>query len=66
MTALEKLKNIIDLLPTHVAEDVSKRCNDWMSSGGDADDPYIYQQLRYVKKFFPGNEDEEDEDRLHI
>ena len=51
MTALEKLEKIIDLLPTHVAEDVRKRCNDWMSSGGDADDPYIHQQLRYAKQF---------------
>ena len=66
MTALEKLENIIDLLPTHVAEDVTKRCNDWISSGGDADDPYIHQQLRYAKKFSPGNEDKEDEDRLRI
>ena len=51
MTALEKLEKIIDLLPTHVAEDVSARCNYWMSSGGDADDPYIHQQLRYAKQF---------------
>lgn len=58
MTALEKLENIIDLLPTHVAEDVSARCNYWMSSGGGADDPYIYQQLRYARAFLK----EEDED----
>ena len=51
MTALEKLENIIDLLPTHVAEDVSARCNYWMSSGGDADDPYIHQQLTYARAF---------------
>lgn len=56
MTALEKLENIIDLLPIHVAEDVTKRCNDWISSGGDVDDPYIHQQLRYAKRFIEEEE----------
>ena len=58
MTALVKLENTIDLLPIHVAEDVNKRCNDWMNSGGGADDPYIHQQLRYAKRFIEEDKDD--------
>jgi hypothetical protein len=30
---------------------VLRRTGDWLASGGKEVDPYIYQQLRYAKRF---------------
>ncbi|HLR58870.1 MAG TPA: hypothetical protein VK094_00130 [Pseudogracilibacillus sp.] len=37
-------------LPLEVKIDVSKRVGDWLSSGGNEDDPYIYQQLHFIEQ----------------
>jgi hypothetical protein len=28
-----------------------QRIEDWLLSGGKADDPYVWQQLRYAERF---------------
>lgn len=50
-TALSEINAISDKIPTPVLEDVNKRVTDWLSAGGNEDDPYIEQQLRFAKKF---------------
>lgn len=49
MTALEQINRIAHKLPLEVLQDIRIRIGDWMTSGGGADDPYIYQQLRFAK-----------------
>ena len=41
----------IDLVPEAVALDVMIRINDWLVSGGQLDDSYIKQQLKFASKF---------------
>lgn len=52
MTALEQINKIAHQLPLPVLQDIEKRITDWRASGGDGeDDSYIYQQLRFAKRF---------------
>lgn len=39
-----------DMIPINVLQDVDKRIADWRSMGGEDSDPYIQQQLRYLKR----------------
>lgn len=39
-----------DMIPINVLQDVDKRIADWRSMGGKDSDPYIQQQLRYLKR----------------
>ena len=41
----------IDLVPEAVALDVMIRINDWITSGGQLDDSYIKQQLKFASQF---------------
>lgn len=38
-------------IPFHITEDVSRRVTDWIASGGNEDDSYIMQQVRYIKNY---------------
>ncbi|SCJ63393.1 Uncharacterised protein [uncultured Eubacterium sp.] len=40
----------LELIPPCVLQDVDKRISDWRSMGGEDSDPYIQQQLRYLKR----------------
>lgn len=40
----------LELIPSYVLQDVDKRISDWRSMGGKDSDPYIQQQLRYLKR----------------
>lgn len=40
----------LELIPPCVLQDVDKRISDWRSIGGKDSDPYIQQQLRYLKR----------------
>lgn len=51
MTAMDELASITHLLPLPVLEDVNQRCGDWLATGGNEDDPYIHQQLRFANRF---------------
>lgn len=39
-----------EFIPASVLQDVDKRISDWKATGGKDDDPYIQQQLRYLKR----------------
>jgi len=49
--AMEEITSIAHLLPTPVLMDINQRIGDWLASGGKETDPYIEQQLRFVKRF---------------
>ena len=40
----------LDMIPINVLQDVDNRISDWRSMGGKDSDPYIQQQLRYLKR----------------
>lgn len=40
----------LELIPPCALQDVDKRISDWRSMGGKDSDPYIQQQLRYLKR----------------
>lgn len=39
-----------ELIPASVLRDVDKRIADWRAAGGEDNDQYIQQQLRYLKR----------------
>ena len=41
----------LHLIPVVIALDVMVRINDWVVSGGQLDDSYIKQQLKYASQF---------------
>ena len=41
----------IHILPTYVALDVLLRINDWIVSGGNLEDEYVQNQIKYANKF---------------
>lgn len=45
---IEQINAIIHLLPISVVEDINKRITDHLSSGGNIEDEYIGQQLRFA------------------
>lgn len=48
-TAMEQIEELINKMPMEVIADVEKRLTDWASMGGQSDDPYAHQQLRYMQ-----------------
>ena len=46
-----ELRCNIDLIPVTVALDVMTRINDWLLSGGQLEDSYIKQQLKFASQF---------------
>lgn len=46
LSALENVSNDISI---KVLADVNQRINDWLASGGEDDDPYIKQQVRFAE-----------------
>lgn len=44
----------LEHVPNHIALsvmiDIDKRISDWLASGGDANAPYIMQQVRYARR----------------
>lgn len=49
MTAAKELSKLAMHLPIEVLEDINKRIGDWIMGGGDHDDPYVWQQVRYAQ-----------------
>lgn len=45
---IEAINELAHKLPTEVLQDINQRMMDWKVSGGEDDDPYMYQQLRYA------------------
>jgi hypothetical protein len=50
-TYLEQINDLSHLLPLEILQDINKRVTDWLVSGGNENDPYIEQQLRFAKNF---------------
>jgi hypothetical protein len=51
MNPIQEIASISKHLPTEVLRDINSRISDWLASGGNENDPYIKQQLRYAKRF---------------
>ncbi|CAM4359395.1 DUF6877 family protein [Bacillus manliponensis] len=49
MTYLQQLNQLAGKLPIEVLQDIDYRIRDWLISGGNENDPYIEQQLRFAK-----------------
>lgn len=49
----ERIFRALEKLPDSIAmpalKDITNRISDWLSAGGNADDPYIAQQVRYAE-----------------
>lgn len=54
MNYLDELAEVASGLPLVVWEDIKSRVADWMLGGGNGNDPYIEQQLRYAKHVVQG------------
>jgi hypothetical protein len=52
---MEELNSISDQLPLQVLTDIHIRISDWLASGGNENDPYIEQQLKFAKRFTKTN-----------
>lgn len=49
MNPIYEINKLADQLPLPVVQDLHKRIADWLAGGGNYDDPYMYQQLRYAQ-----------------
>jgi len=47
---IHEVRAVAHLLPIEALEDIEKRMLDWKLSGGNDDDPYMYQQSHYAKE----------------
>lgn len=61
MTYLQQINEIASKLPFTVVMDIHKRIGDWFASGGDENDEYIGQQLRFAQNYLKvhGDSDEQ-------
>ncbi|PFM90955.1 hypothetical protein COJ61_16430 [Bacillus thuringiensis] len=50
MNYIDRITEFATQVPAVVLEDVMNRIKDWIVSGGEEDDPYIEQQLRFVER----------------
>lgn len=53
MTKVSSISDLIglsDKIPVEALEDIYKRIADWLASGGNIEDEYIKQQLRYAER----------------
>lgn len=50
VTYLQQINEISSRLPLPVLQDINNRIRDWIVSGGEENDEYIGQQLRYAQR----------------
>lgn len=50
VTYLQQINEISSKLPLPVLQDINNRIRDWIVSGGEENDEYIGQQLRYAQR----------------
>lgn len=48
---LQQINEISSKLPLPVLQDINNRIRDWIVSGGNEDDEYIGQQLRFAQNY---------------
>lgn len=51
VTYLQQLNEIASKLPLPVLQDINNRIRDWIVSGGEENDEYIGQQLRFAQNY---------------
>ncbi|HDR4881365.1 TPA: hypothetical protein QCR18_000568 [Bacillus cereus] len=51
MTYLQQMNELASKLPLLVLQDIHNRIKDWIVSGGDENDEYIGQQLRFAQNY---------------
>ncbi|PEA80781.1 DUF6877 family protein [Bacillus pseudomycoides] len=51
MTYLQQINNLASKLPLPVLQDINQRVGDWLACGGDENDEYIGQQLRFAQNY---------------
>ncbi|MGE0976229.1 DUF6877 family protein [Bacillus cereus] len=51
MTYLQQINEIASKLPLSVLQDINNRIRDWIASGGEENDEYIGQQLRFAQNY---------------
>lgn len=51
VTYLQQINKIASKLPLSVLQDINDRVRDWIVSGGEENDPYIGQQLRFAQNY---------------
>ena len=49
MNPIYEINRLADQLPLPVVQDLHQRIADWLSSGGNYDDEYMFQQLQYAQ-----------------
>lgn len=50
-TAMQELSELSPQLSLNILKDIDHRVSDWLARGGDENDPYIWQQVRYAKNY---------------
>ena len=63
MSPIQEINKLHDKLPIGVIQDLHKRMTDWLSRGGNHDDPYMFQQLRYAQNWVRRMEKNENHSR---
>lgn len=48
---LQQINEMSSKLPLPVLQDINNRIRDWIVSGGNEDDEYIGQQLRFAQNY---------------
>ncbi|EOO41267.1 hypothetical protein IIU_00560 [Bacillus cereus VD133] len=51
MSYLQQINEIASKLLLSVLQDINNRIRDWIVSGGDENDEYIGQQLRFAQNY---------------
>ncbi|MEK4889714.1 DUF6877 family protein [Bacillus sp. FSL M7-0996] len=51
MNYLQQINEIAFKLPLSVLQDINNRIRDWIVSGGEENDEYIGQQLRFAQNY---------------
>ncbi|MDA1690249.1 hypothetical protein PDK21_21015 [Bacillus cereus group sp. TH147LC] len=61
MTYLQQINEIASKLPLCMLQNINNRIRDWIVSGGNEDDEYIGQQLRFAQNYLKvhGDSDEQ-------
>ena len=51
MNPINEISKIAEHIPLEALQDIHQRITDHLTSGGEHNDPYVFQQLRYAKRF---------------
>lgn len=51
LTYLQQINEMASKLPLWVLQDINDRVRDWLASGGEENDEYIGQQLRFAQNY---------------